>query len=225
MKHTLLLLSLLISIFTFGQQTQPEKIKINAGLEFRIVPYFFTKTDGAYISNYAYTKNVSKHLSGNSVNVEIEYFFLKSTTIGIAQSFRYDQLYTDLPINNRPDYSVTSPKMRFIADTDIQLKHYFPLKKPNQYIIANLGYSFMNNNTSFTVNEVLERDINGYPIFGRSGEIDWQFQAYKIGIGYKYKKIEATVGAYLAEKHSFEGYTSSGFAVPFLKLNYNITKF
>lgn len=98
------------------------------------------------------------------------------------------------------------------------------MKNKNQFIIAHLGYGIMNNNTLFHVTEVYERDHNGQILFSRTSEVDFQFQAYKIGVGYKYKKFEAVIGTYIVDKHNFEDF-SSGFGMPFLKLNYNIFNF
>jgi hypothetical protein len=38
-------------------------------------------------------------------------------------------------------------------------------------------------------------------LYTRTSEVDFQFQAYKIGIGYQYKKIEILAGTYLVMKH------------------------
>ena len=225
MKKLIVFLSIINSVFCFAQQEQSRKFKINAGFEYRIVPYFFKEWEGAYMGSTLYTYNMSKHLSGNSLNFDIEYFFLKNTTIGISQSFRYDELYTDLyvPDVSNPAYA-NDTHMRFIADTELQLKQYFPLKKENQSIIAVAGYGFMNNNTLFHASQVVI-DENGEPLYTRTTEIDWQFKAYKIGIGYRYKKLEIIAGTYLVEKHNFEGFEQTGFGMPFFKLSYNITEF
>jgi len=210
--------------FCLAQTGPDKKFKVDAGVEFRIVPFNFRNAEGLSTSNQFFLYNRDKHLSGNSINVGIEYFFLKHTTIGISQSFRYDQLYSDYNLNNPNDFSSADQHMRFIADTEVQLKQYIPLKNSNQYLIANIGYGFMNNNTLFHVTEVYERNADGQIMFSRSSEVDFQFQAYKIGVGYKYKKFEAIIGTYIVEKHNFDDYTS-GFGMPFLRLNYNVLSF
>jgi hypothetical protein len=223
-KKILVLNILFFSSFIFAQETQQKKFKVDAGFEFRIVPFNFKNEEGLYTTNKFFLYNRDKHLSGNSINVSIEYYFLKNTTIGINQSFRYDQLYSDNNLDNPNNYFTTDQHMRIIADTEIQLKQYFPLKNINHQIIGSLGYGFMNNNTLFHVTEVYDRDPNGQINFSRTSEVDFQFQAYKIGVGYKYKKFEAMIGTYIVEKDNFDDY-SSGFGMPFLRLTYNIVKF
>lgn len=225
-KRILIFITLCYTAFCFAQSERSRKFKINAGFEYRIVPYFFKSPEGAYLSYSMYSSNVSKHLSGNSVNVDIEYFFLKNTSIGIAQGFRYDELYSDLkpPSYNDPQFYATDTHMRFISETEIQLKHYFPLNFDQQALIAVAGYGFMNNNTLFRVSQVVIAD-NGDLLYTRTGEVDFQYQSYKLGIGYKYKNLEITAGTYLVEKHNFEGLEHTGFGMPFLKLSYNIITF
>lgn len=130
MKKIVISILLINSIFCFAQQERSRKFKINVGFEYRIVPYFFKEWEGANLNSALYTYNMSKHLSGNSINFDLEYFFLKNTTVGISQSFRYDELYANLyvPDVSNPIYT-NDTHMRFIADTEIQLKHYFQLKK------------------------------------------------------------------------------------------------
>jgi hypothetical protein len=228
MKKVIMFTFIINSILCFAQQERrSKKFKINAGFEYRIVPYFFKNPEGAFIGSSLYISNMSKHLSGNSINFDIEYFFLKNTTIGISQSFRYDELYTELfpPSIDGPQNYTTDTHMRFISDTEIQLKHYFPLKADDQSIIAVAGYGFMNNNTLFHASEVV-LDENGELLYTRTREIDFQFQSYKIGIGYKYKSLEIIAGTYIAEhKHGFELPRETGFGIPFLRLSYNISKF
>lgn len=61
--------------FCLAQNEPNKKFLVNGGVEFRIVPYNFVTEEGLSISNKFFIYSRDQHLSGNSINLGIEYFF------------------------------------------------------------------------------------------------------------------------------------------------------
>lgn len=220
-----LLIAAILFPVCFFSQVSDKKFKVNLGYEYRITPYDFGLGEGAYISNYYYTTNRDNHLSGNSVNLELEFFLLKNTSLGLMQNFRYDELFADINLENGTT-SASDMKMRLMSDTGLFLKHYLTLKNEKNAFFGLLGYGFMNNNTTFYPKYLLGQDENGNASFAIS-EVDFKFQSIFIGVGYKYDKFEIMLGNHFVGKASDpfrEGY-SEGFGMPYVKLNYNVFNF
>lgn len=224
MKRLIQVTLVINSIFCFAQVERSGKFKINASYEYRVVPFFYDNIEGFYISSNAYNYSKTSHLDGGSINFDFEYFFVKNTSFVLTQSMRFDELYSDLPVGNL-EGTFQERKSRFIFDTHLQMKHYIPLKNSNHSIIGLIGYSIMNYNTAFKVLENSGLDENGNIIYTRTSPIDWKFGAYKVGIGYQYKRSEILAGSYFVSKHNFDGTTDIGFGLPFIKINYNFLNF
>lgn len=220
----LLIVAIMLPICILSQVSD-KKFKTNVGLEYRITPYDFGLSEGAYISNYYYITNRDKHLSGNSVSLELEYFFIKNTSLGVMQNFRYDELYADINLADNNTYA-SDMKMRLMSDTGLFLKHYLTLQNQKNAFFGLLGYAFMNNNTTFYPKYLIGQEENGNATFTIS-EVDFKFQSIFIGVGYKYDKFEIMLGNHFVGKASDpfrEGY-SEGFGMPYIKLNYNVFNF
>lgn len=207
-------------------QQEPEKFQVNLGIENRITPYDFGAREGAYLSDLYFITTRDKHLSGNSINLELEYFWLPNTSVGLMQNIRYDELYADLYLVDDYTTSQSSMKKRVISDTGLFLKHYVPLRSQNKAFFGLLGYGLMNNNTSFTVKRLIGKDSYGNYLYSPA-KIDYKFQSIFVGLGYKYNKFEIILGNHFVPKRSDpfrEGY-SEGFGMPFIRLGYNIYNF
>lgn len=225
MRKLLLIILVVNSIFCFAQIGRSGKFKLNASYEYRVVPFFYKGMESYYWTTNQYRYNISRHLDGSSLNLDIEYFFLKNTSFVLTQSVRYDELYADSLLDGSTNNYDDVKKSRLIGDTHLQIKHYFELKNENHSLIGQVGYSFMNFNTSFYVNEIVGVDENENNIYTRTSHIDWKFNALKIGVGYRYKRFETLLGSYFVSKHNFEGRTYTGFGMPFIKINYNFLNF
>ena len=225
MRKVIVLFFIQLSIYYYPQSEYKNSFKLNAGVEYRITPYNLKTKDVIYPLEYYYNTNRDAHLSGTSLNFELEYFFFKDTSIGLMQNFRYDELYSDLTLNGNVLES-SDMRMRLISDTGVFVKHYLHLKNENNAIFGLLGYAFMNNNTSFNSKRIYEHDQNEYPVFS-NGDVNFRFQSIYLGIGYKYKKFEIMLGNHFVGKNSdpFDNWDSEGFGMPFIRLGYNIYNF
>ena len=213
-------LFLIISTFCFAQSERSRKFQITSGVEYRITPFNFKKQDdGIIFSPIKANYNRDSQLAGLSLNIGLDYFINKNMTIGLVQSFRYDQIFYQSSFND--EHGKTQlPVYGVILDTELQTKYYFTLKN-NDKIFINLGYSFMNQNTDYST--TYNPDGNGE---GSITQDFFKFNAYKIGVGYQYKNLELGIGTYIIENSdTFSDYGDSAFGIPFLKLNYNISKF
>lgn len=211
---------LLISTFCFAQSERSRKFQISSGVEYRITPFDFkTQEDGLIVNPQNANYSRDKQLAGLSINFGIDYFLLKNFTIGLVQSFRYDQIFYQSSFND--EHGKTQlPVYGLILDTELQTKYYFTLKN-NDKVFVNLGYNFMNQNTDYST--TYNPDGNGE---GFITQDFFKFNAYKIGVGYQYKNLELGIGTYIVENSdTFSDYGNSAFGIPYLKLNYNISKF
>ncbi len=225
MNKIVIFFILFLSTYCHSQIGGGNKFKLNAGLEYRVTPYNLKTKEVIHALEYYYNSNRDTHLSGTSLNLELEYFFIKNTSLGLMQNFRYDELYSDLLYDGNTLES-SDIRMRLMSDTGIFVKHYIPLKNENNTLFGFLGYAFMNNNSSFISKRLLGFDENDKPIFS-SGDVNFRFQSIYFGIGYKYKKFEIMVGNHLVGKNSdpFHNWDSEGFGMPFIRLGYNIYNF
>lgn len=208
MKKLLITCSLLV--FFLGNAQENKKFELSAGVEYKITPFNLGKANEiATNQNGVQYANSDDQLSGLSLNVNLNWYFLKNTSIGIGQSFRYAPLF----YKNSSDEGTQSPVYRLLSDTEIQAKHYFNLNN-NDKLFVNLGYNFMNQNSDYLhKSNTIEKN-------------SFNFDAYKIGVGYQYKKFEIGVGTYIVDNpKNFKEYGTSGFGFPYLKLNYVFSKF
>lgn len=219
MKKILIISSLLGVSFCFAQQKHSKKFQFNVGMEYRIIPYDFNSKKNQEIPTTTDSSSPAdrdKLTSGLSVNVSLDWFFLKNTSIGIVQSFHSTPLFFQSTLNDANGTS-KKPTYGLLLDTEIQAKHYFTLKN-NDKLFANLGYSMMNRNSDYTVTT----NNNGHSYTsGRS----FQYDAYKIGVGYQYKKMEIGIGTYIVDNSSNIDPFGSTFGMPYLKINYILSKF
>lgn len=220
MKKNLIFVLTTITTFCFAQHERSRKFELDGGLEYRITPFHFKKPyEGFYYEPNNINFNKSEHLSGLSINIGLNWFFLKNTSLGLIQSFRYDDMVYEFSDNQTIQ---TNSSKKLIYDTEIHIKHYFQLKN-NDKIFATIGYAFMNNNTEY----VTKQNIGNPPI-----EVIYNnfltFDAIKIGAGYQYKNFESSIGLYFIEKNGFPGPQSDNdipMGIPFLKLSYKLAKF
>lgn len=218
MQKIILITLFCCSICCFAQGGRNNKFQLSAGLEYRITPFNFKgDREGATLSSRNVFFNRDLQLGGPSLNIGLDWFFLKNTSIGLVQSFRYDQLFYNSNIS--PEQQNNTPVYALILDTEIQAKHYFPIKNGDK-IFVNLGYNIMNQNTDFST---VHNNSGSEPYLTQ----DWfRFDAYKIGFGYNYKKLEIGVGLYIIDNPSnIQSTNETSVGMPYLKLNYNITKF
>lgn len=223
MKKSTIILSITSSIFCFAQQERDRKFQLLGGVEYRITPFNFNNTyDGAFISSSPINYNRDMQLSGLSINIGLEWFFLRRTSFGIIQSFRYDEIYYPARFDD-PNLTISRPVSGIIYDTELQVKHYFPLKNGDK-LFANVGYNMMNRNTSYTINYSTTYD-EGYTV--NTITTNWfNFNSYKIGIGYQYKNLQIGAGLYVVDNPSaFVDSGSSTMGIPYFKLNYIFGKF
>jgi hypothetical protein len=219
MKKLIIISSIISSIFCFAQQERNRKFELSGGLEYRITPFNFKDTyDGFYTSSRLANYNRDLQLSGLSLNISLDWFFLKNTSFGLVQSFRYDQLYYQSKFDD-PHTSVQKPVYGLILDTEIQLKQYLSLKNGDK-LFVNLGYNIMNQNTDYST-------THNYGEDGSYITQDWfRFNAYKIGIGYQYKNLQIGAGTYIVDNPSaFVEFGTSTMGIPYLKINYILGKF
>lgn len=222
MTRKLLLLSLFPSFFCFSQE-RSEKLSVNAALEYRITPFDYVAQDNSGTPPQHILYSRDNQLSGMSLNVGLEWFVLKNTTIGLINTFRYDNLYykNDFQINA----SQTDPVKRMIYDLQFEVKYRFNLRNDDKLLIMG-GYGLMNNNTRYYETTAFYDPNSGDIIGYASTDKDFHFSALKAGVGYNYKNFEVLAGLYfIGTNHNFSNYGTSGFGMPFLKLQYNIVKF
>ncbi len=222
MKKLIFATLLINSIFCFAQHERSRKFQVNAGVEYRITPFNFKgDREGAFLSSRNINFNRDLQLGGLSINIGLDWFFLKNTSFGIVQTFRYDQLYYPFNHNIKNDiYSNNKPLYALILDTELILKHYFPLRN-NDKIFVNIGYGIMNQNTDYSTQYYnAQTDITTI-------SQDWfRFDAYKIGMGYHYKKLEIGAGLYIIDNPSnITSTNETSIGMPYLKINYNIATF
>lgn len=211
-KFSILILAIL-GYETYAQSNKSQKFNIGVGAEYRVTPFNF-KNSPTYSQNIVYNRD--KQLSGFSFLLSIDYEVIKGFKVGVGQSLRYDEKY----------YSETDKKVEkgMIYDTHLKIKYFFDIK--NQHFNAFLGYSFMNNNTTYNDIKVFQYDTNGNPSTYSYGDNDFKFNAYNLGIGYNYKEFNFVIGTYITSKeHNFSNFGTSSIGMPYLQINYNIFKF
>ncbi len=223
MKKIIVILSITSSIFCFAQQERNRKFQLSAGAEYRITPFNFKSTyDGAFSSSSPINYNRDLQLSGLSVNIGLEWFFLSKTSFGIVQSFRYDEIYYPARYDD-PNLTITRPVSGLIYDTELQVKHYIPLKNGDK-LFANIGFNLMNRNTSYTTN--YKQTLDDGSTFGVLTTNWFNFNAYKIGVGYQYKNLQIGAGLYVVDNPSaFVDSGTSTMGIPYFKLNYVLGSF
>lgn len=221
MKKTIMILSFISSTFCFAQQKDIRKFQLSAGSEYRITPFNFEgDREGIFLSSRPIFFNRDLQLGGLSINIGLDWFFLKNTSFGINQSFRYDQIFYKTTIQQGSYYNNKLPQNGLILDTELQAKHYFTLKN-NDKVFINLGYNIMNQNTDYsTTYQNSENDELSL------SENSFRFDAYKIGAGYQYKKLEIGLGIYVIDNPSnIQATNETSVGMPYLKLNYIFSKF
>ncbi|MGC4128232.1 MAG: hypothetical protein QM564_01445 [Bergeyella sp.] len=222
MKKFLLNCFLFSAIFCFAQQERSEKFLLSAGVEYKLLPYNFRKsTEGFYWASQLAMYNRDTQLKGFSINIGLEWFFLKNTTVGIVQSFRYNPVFYQSSFSDEHG-TTKKPVHSLILDTDIQVKHYFHLKDKEQ-IFVNVGYGIMNQNTDYSSTYNSPDSPNGGNFIADGS---FKFAAYKIGFGYTYKNLEIGIGTYIGNNSVVYSDLGSGkFGIPYFKLSYNLARF
>ncbi len=209
------IITFFISINIFSQ------INIKIGSEHRITPIYI-KNEDVFENQSIVSFSEHRLLTGTSFNYTIEYINKTGYGIGFSQFFQYSHIYYE-----QKEYGVNGIKKSvngILTDFNFYLKKQFYISK-NKYIFFEIGQSLMNSGSSFVESKVVGYYTDGNPILFEEDK-DFNFFATNVNIGYNYKNIDLSVGAYFTKgSEFFSTRGNSTLILPFLKIDYIIKSF
>ncbi len=193
---------------TIGSLKNPLTVLI--GTEHRITPIY-----GATIfSESASFTDIDIQNSGTAFNLGLEYEILKNLSAGFSNSFRYDMIIAPTQENNK-GINVGATDYKIIVDYHLYFAYYFKVFSKGDVFVS-AGMSFLNTNTSFSVNEVDD-------IGERYYLSDFSYFANRISIGFRSLKSRVYLGMNFSRTTNYFDTTTS-FMIPHIGFCYDLAR-
>jgi hypothetical protein len=185
--------------------------------EYRITPFY----TGIRTSELGSLVDFQTQNASAALNYDFNYFPLKNLALGFSHSFRYDHIVKgELSLFNDTQ-TIAPDENGLIMDFHFYIKYHAKIFKDSELTLL-VGRSLLNTGTSFQqIRRIFNEDNE--PIASISSSRSSSFWSFNLGLGWKKKRLEFLGGIYTSNTTEFlEG--STGFSIPYIRLNYTLAK-
>ncbi len=224
LKNQILILFIFLNFSAFSQEAalkKERKIHFLVGTEYRITPFDQEKTFSNYRDHDVYY-NLDYQITGPSLNLGIEYDFMKNYSIGFSHSLSYGHIYFDTrtimgTYNNESTINKSVNGLK--QDYNFYLKRKFNLNNGDK-IGLKVGYSLMNRGTRYSQREVTEFSDGSIGVIYRDDK-HFKYSAFNLEASYEVEKFNFGFGVYSIDgNHSFGN--EAIFWMPYIRVTYTI---
>ena len=216
LKVALLFISVCTYITLFGQNINISGL---IGYENR-VGFYHSRIDGIFPATPTIHQDLKPHLTGNAINLgfSINHKIL-NLSLEYSQSVRYDYLFDRVlyPDTISTMIAIGEVENRFIHDHHFSLNKKFKIENDLYWKIG-IGYSFMNNNTRYFLNEYILTYNNDPVYYGEHHS--FSFEAINFQTGITYKNLDFILKGYYFSKSNHSFVLPADFFLLSLGLNY-----
>ncbi|MCF1420963.1 hypothetical protein [Mangrovimonas futianensis] len=220
MRLCFLLIATVITSVAFSQNRDDRKghLFLKVGPEYRITPLPYNENSSP--SEPGYLTDIDSQSAGFVLNYSLDYFIIKDLSIGFAHSFHYTLLNTNT--YHAEDFGMTKANYRLFMDFHLYLDFHVKVFKTNELFLR-AGVSLFNRNSKFGTKQSYYDSDGNYIAFSVVN-LDYNYSPNQFALGYKTQKLELLAGVYYSKQTEYFN-TPVKFAVPFVKLNFNLFKF